>query len=248
MTILDRSSGAFNAATSFSVTRSTGVYGTGTTLAVMVFSNTVVSTPVVLNQRGSSVVNLGLYGYDGAGTGQSSIGFTCSTGTGQWYAWELSAGSTWLTPASLDQNTSGLTTITSQTLTPTTGERHMLIAAGGIADVTTRAVSGFSNSFTMWSALAGTAQDRPFSGAADRDVTANGSTGYNTVCSFTGTAQTATGSIFMAFINSASDTTAPTVPTGLATTAVGSTTADLAWTASTDAVGVTGYELQVIGA
>jgi uncharacterized protein DUF4082 len=44
------------------------------------------------------------------------------------------------------------------------------------------------------------------------------------------------------------DSTPPTVPTGLATTAIGSTTADLSWTASTDAVGVTGYELQIIGA
>ncbi len=45
----------------------------------------------------------------------------------------------------------------------------------------------------------------------------------------------------------AGDTTAPTVPAGLATTAVTSTGADFSWSASTDAVGVTGYELQVIG-
>lgn len=46
----------------------------------------------------------------------------------------------------------------------------------------------------------------------------------------------------------AADVTAPSVPTGLATTTVGATSASFSWTASTDNIGVTGYELQVIGA
>ncbi|WP_051710537.1 carbohydrate-binding module family 20 domain-containing protein [Andreprevotia chitinilytica] len=41
----------------------------------------------------------------------------------------------------------------------------------------------------------------------------------------------------------AADTTAPTVPTGLTSTAVGSNTVALSWTASTDNVGVTGYKV-----
>ncbi|MBI5734049.1 MAG: hypothetical protein HY973_03870, partial [Candidatus Kerfeldbacteria bacterium] len=41
----------------------------------------------------------------------------------------------------------------------------------------------------------------------------------------------------------ASDTTAPTVPTGLSATAVSSSGINLSWTASTDAVGVTGYKI-----
>jgi hypothetical protein len=45
----------------------------------------------------------------------------------------------------------------------------------------------------------------------------------------------------------AGDTTPPTVPTGLTSTAIGSTTVDLSWSASTDDVAVTGYEIQVIG-
>ncbi|BAL87303.1 hypothetical protein AMIS_20830 [Actinoplanes missouriensis 431] len=45
----------------------------------------------------------------------------------------------------------------------------------------------------------------------------------------------------------AGDTTAPTVPTGLQVTAIGATTATVSWTASTDAVGVTGYEVEVTG-
>lgn len=39
------------------------------------------------------------------------------------------------------------------------------------------------------------------------------------------------------------DTTAPTVPTSLSATAISSSQIDLAWTASTDAVGVTGYRV-----
>ena len=39
------------------------------------------------------------------------------------------------------------------------------------------------------------------------------------------------------------DTTPPSTPTGLATSAVGATSATLSWTASTDNVGVTGYRL-----
>ena len=42
---------------------------------------------------------------------------------------------------------------------------------------------------------------------------------------------------------SAPDTTAPSVPAGLTATAVGASEVDLAWTASTDAVGVQGYKI-----
>ena len=41
----------------------------------------------------------------------------------------------------------------------------------------------------------------------------------------------------------APDTTAPSVPNGLSATAVGASQVDLAWTASTDAVGVQGYKI-----
>lgn len=47
--------------------------------------------------------------------------------------------------------------------------------------------------------------------------------------------------------DAAPDVTAPTAPTGLTATATGSTTVGLAWTASTDAVGVTGYEYRIDG-
>jgi glucose/arabinose dehydrogenase/PKD repeat protein len=47
----------------------------------------------------------------------------------------------------------------------------------------------------------------------------------------------------VAFRAAASDTTAPSVPTGLAATAISSSQVNLSWTASTDNVGVTGYKV-----
>jgi hypothetical protein len=49
------------------------------------------------------------------------------------------------------------------------------------------------------------------------------------------------------FQASSGDVTPPTAPSGLHFTAIGSTTVGLAWNASTDAVGVTGYDVYVDG-
>ena len=46
----------------------------------------------------------------------------------------------------------------------------------------------------------------------------------------------------------AADTTAPSVPTGLAATATGPDTVDLSWTASSDDIGVAGYNVYRDGA
>lgn len=43
------------------------------------------------------------------------------------------------------------------------------------------------------------------------------------------------------------DFTPPSTPTGLQVTAVGATTVDLSWTAATDDVAVTGYQIEVTG-
>ncbi len=52
---------------------------------------------------------------------------------------------------------------------------------------------------------------------------------------------------FTSFGVPAADVTPPSVPANLRTAALGATTADLAWDASTDNVGVTGYEVTVTG-
>src|SRR4029077_17368481 len=59
----------------------------------------------------------------------------------------------------------------------------------------------------------------------------------------TNTAGSVTSSAATLTVNAVVDTTPPTVPTGLAATAVSSSQINLAWTASTDNVGVTGYKV-----
>jgi chitodextrinase len=65
---------------------------------------------------------------------------------------------------------------------------------------------------------------------------------YDAVPNFADESNTAS-----AMTDAATDSTAPTVPTGLTVTVTGSTTLLAEWTASTDAVGVTGYNVYVDG-
>lgn len=208
MTILDRNSGTFNTTTSVTVTRSTGSFGTNTVLVVAIFGNTVFNTPGTMTQRTASVVDLGLYSYDKTGAGETSLPFTAtSAGSGVWFCWELSAGSTFLSPGSATQNNSGALTFTTGTLTPTLGNRHLLVAAGGVGSGNVRSVTGFSNSFVTGSAQASvqvSAQDWPFAAGADRDVVADGVTGYSTTATFSGIAQTASGAVFLSYADGGS--------------------------------------------
>lgn len=71
---------------------------------------------------------------------------------------------------------------------------------------------------------------------------------YNVSGSATYPSSTFQSTNYFADVVWAGDTTPPSVPAGLGTTSVGSTSAGLSWSASSDDVGVTGYELQVIGA
>lgn len=202
MTILDRSSGTFTGTTTVNITRSSGSYGTGTVIVVVLFGNTVFNTPGSATQRTNSVVTMGLYSYDIAGAGQSSITFTATVaGDGEWYAWELSSGSTWDT-GNAGQNTSSPTSY-SMSVTPGSGDRHLLAVGGGNGTGLTRSVTSFSNSFGMFGAAQVSSGDWTFAAAADLNVTANGSTAYSTVASFSAAANNAAGGIILAYVNAA---------------------------------------------
>ena len=78
------------------------------------------------------------------------------------------------------------------------------------------------------------------------DTGLTASTAYSyTVVAFDAAANTSAASSAVSATTSGTttDTTAPTVPTGLAVTGTTSTSVSLSWTASTDAVGVTGYDV-----
>lgn len=178
MTIIQRNAGTFNG-TSFNVAPSAGSFGTGTVLAVAVFANTVITTPGSFTQRVASVVDLGLYAYDGAGAGQSSIAFTASAGIGEWFVWELSNGSAWVTGSGAQTPTAS-SSYASPSITPTLGNRHILAVVGGNGGGLARDVTAFSGGFTEFADLQVSATDWTFAAAADLDVTADGSTAYTT--------------------------------------------------------------------
>lgn len=223
MTVLDRNSGTFNTATSISVTRSSGNFGTGTTIVVMVLGNTIVSSGT-MTARGSSVVDLGIYVWDKVGAGESSISLSGSpAGSGEWFCWELSAGSAF-DVVSATQSAVSAPNFTTGTITPASGARHLLAVAGGVGSGAARTVDSFDSSFaiTLTSAQV-TAQDWPFAAGAELDVTANGSTGYSTTATFSGFSLNARGGIIGAWstgggstLNGAGDSTVTATRTGAA--------------------------------
>lgn len=249
MAIVQRNSGTFTSTTSITVSPASGTFGTGTVLVVAFSGNTTINTPGGWTLRASNVSNLGLYAFDKAGAGESSLAFTAgAAGSGEWFVWELSAGSTFDVGQAAQTN-SAAGTYATPSITPTSGSRHLLATGGG----STTSASPFAVTVTAWTSgfvefadAQVQVSDWPFSAAADVDVTANGSTAYSTTVTYS-TAPTRRGAMTLAYLNAVGDTTAPSVPTGLATTAVGSTTADLSWNAATDDVGVTGYEILVTG-
>jgi hypothetical protein len=205
VTIIQRNAGTFNG-TSFSVAPSAGSFGTGTVLVVAVFGNTTVTTPGGATQRTTSVVDMGLYSYDLAGSGQSSVGFTNAAGTGEWFVWELSSGSTWLTGSAAQVNTA-LGTYTTPSITPTLGNRHLLAVAGGNGAGSARDVSSWTNSFTEFADNQVLTQDWTFSAGADVDVAADGLTSYSTTATFSAGVATR-GGMTLAY-NNASASSAP---------------------------------------
>lgn len=206
MTILDRSFGTFTTTTSVSVTRSTGSYGTGTVIVVGMFSNTVFNTPGGFTQRHNSVVNLGLYAYDKTGAGEASLPFTATVaGSGEWYAWELSAGSTYVT-GSLAQ-TGSANSYAIPAITPSSGDRHLLAFAGGAHPSLALSVTAFNNSFVIGAGGQAIAQDQPFSARAERDVTADGVASYTTTATFSNTTSGSAGGGLLAYINAAAAAT-----------------------------------------
>lgn len=199
MTILDRNSGTFSTTTSVTVTRSTGSFGTNTVLVVAIFGNTVFNTPGTMTQRTSSVLNMGLYSYDKVGAGEISLPFTAtSSGSGAWFCWELTNGSTWVNGQASQVATSE-TSYATPSVTPTLGDRHLLAVAGGLGNGNARNVASFSNSFAEWADLQATVQDWPFAAAADLNVTANGVASYSTTGTFSGVTSSGAGGITLAY-------------------------------------------------
>jgi hypothetical protein len=91
----------------------------------------------------------------------------------------------------------------------------------------------------------GTLRPPPVSGTSTSDTGLSAGTSYCYQVSAYDAAnnQSYPSTVVCATTNSAADTLAPTVPTGLTATVFSQTRTDLSWTASTDNVGVAGYNI-----
>ncbi|HSX42844.1 MAG TPA: Ig-like domain-containing protein [Candidatus Saccharimonadales bacterium] len=113
----------------------------------------------------------------------------------------------------------------------TTGSSDVLFAGGG-------ALGSLGTAPTGWTARLNTSGNR----TADRVTTAAGAYSFST--SATGNQWVMQLVAFKADGGSSTDTTSPTAPGALQATAASSSQITLGWTAATDNVGVTGYQLE----
>jgi hypothetical protein len=245
--VLDRNFGVFSSATGITITRSSGAFGTNSVLVVGLFTNATWATPSGWALRTQAVNSLGMYSFDRTTAGETSFAFAPGVaGSGVWFSWELSAGSVYV--GSTGQESASAPSVTTPNSIPTAGNRHLFAMAGGTAPSVGRSVTAFSNSFVNLAGGQATTQDFPFAARADRDVVADGSTGYSTTATFSA-ASIISGTMILAYNNTGAvaDVSAPTTPTGLVASNVGALSANLAWSPSSDDVGVTGYEIQIVG-
>ncbi len=122
--------------------------------------------------------------------------------------------------------------------------------AGCSGLVTANNGGGSPPPLTISGVQAGTPTTSGFQVSWSTNVAANSSVDYGTTASYGSSAPTnsadasssSTSSADMT-LSTAADTTPPTVPTSLTATAISSSQINLSWTASTDNVGVTGYNV-----
>jgi hypothetical protein len=88
----------------------------------------------------------------------------------------------------------------------------------------------------------------PYTYSWDTTKSTNGSHTLRAIATDTSNNSTTSASVTVTVNNSTKDTTPPTVPTGLTATAASSSQISLSWNASTDNVGVTGYQIYRNGA
>ncbi len=139
-------------------------------------------------------------------------------------------------------NTSANTAITFGVATPATPAPTVTISTnpisvtfGGSTILTWASTNASSCSASGgWTGTKATSGTQTFSNLSVNQT-------YTLQCS--GTGGSATQSASVAVTGSAPDTTAPTAPSGLSGSAISQTQISLTWTASTDAVGVTGYRV-----
>lgn len=181
MGLIQQNSGTFTGS-SFTATLP-GATATSNTVYVIVAGNTIINTPASWTLRTSQVNQMGHYLYSRTGVALSSIAFTNSAGQGTWWAFEVNGAYDTSTSAN---NAADATTYATPSLTPTAGTRSILASIGSLhVSSSVRTVSGWTNSFIEQIDLCQASADYPMQGGALlADITANGSTAYNTTATY----------------------------------------------------------------
>jgi chitodextrinase len=186
------------------------------------------ATPVVAYPGTNNGVAEILYAKNikgGTDTLTASFG-TAISSWGIMYIHEYSGIST-TNPVDVISTATGSSSAMSSGSATTTNANDLIFGAGGSFQAVTASGSGFTTRMTE-------GDDR----SEDKFVTTTGSYAATATQSGTGWLQ-----LMVAFRGASSDTTPPSAPTSLAATQATQTQANLTWTASTDNVGVTGYNV-----
>lgn len=192
MTVVQSNSGTFDAPGGAFTVSLPSATSASNRVVVLILSNTVITAPggAGFTLRTSQVNLTGHYLWDAAG-GSNSWSFTPSNTAKQgiWYVMELYQ-STYDTSAS-SNNAASATTYASPTITPATGDKHLIASFGSVEGTNNvmRTATAFTNSFTEIFDTGVSVDDYPMHAIATRDVVGNGTTTYTTTVTFSVTGQ-----------------------------------------------------------
>jgi hypothetical protein len=179
--ILQTNSGTFDG-TAVAVSLATAP-ATTSKVVLFISANTTVTT-TGWTVRDSQVNFMGTYLLEQAGDGSTKTwSIPASAGQGMWFVCEI-ANATYLTktnnPSTLDTGSTASTAIPFTAVTPTAGARVIIAVGRGIIGTSgsPATYSGWAGGFTEVADTGATTGDRPSSGVATLEVTADGTTAY----------------------------------------------------------------------
>jgi hypothetical protein len=187
MPIVQQASGSFTNATSATITPTLpGASSASNCVVVIIAANTVMTLPASWTSRTQQVNNMGHYMIDRAGVSLTSVAITMAAGQGTWWIGEIASGVFDIASGANDITVA--TSYTTPTLTPTAGTRIVLTSISSLTSSSLpRTVSGWTNSFVEQADVCQQSADYPMQGVAALDgITANGSTGYSTTTTYSG--------------------------------------------------------------
>ena len=152
------------------------------TLALIIASNTALSTPSGWTLRESQVNEMGHYLFTHLG-GTNSWNITTNNGSGTWWVGEI-AGATYDVSQSAN-NTAGSHEYRTPAIVPTVGSRLLMASVASCSgDEIVRTIIDWTDDFTEIADVCNPTWDYAMQGVAVHAVSADGVTGYATTASY----------------------------------------------------------------